>query len=120
MTIVLLWVLNVLIDTGGQLALKRATLVETPAGEPALWRWMHPARAPWVLTGIVCYVGEFVVWLAFLSVVPLSRGVLLGSINIVALAVAGRVLFGESLGPCRLAGIALIAFGVGVVGLEGL
>jgi hypothetical protein len=43
---------------------------------------------------------EFLVWIAFLSLIPLSEGVLLGSINIVAIMIAGRFLFGEKLTHC--------------------
>jgi multidrug transporter EmrE-like cation transporter len=73
----------------------------------------------WMGLGASCYVLELAAWLAFLSLVPLSRGVLLGSINIVTIAIAGRLLFAESWSPMRVAGMALIAIGVAVVGLDG-
>lgn len=63
-------------------------------------------------------MAEFVVWLAFLSLVPLSDGVLLGSINIVAIMILGRVLFREKLAPMRVAGIVLVSIGVAIVGLH--
>jgi len=47
----------------------------------------------------------------------LGRGVLLGSINIVAIMLAGRLLFDERLTRMRLAGIGLICTGVAIVGL---
>ena len=112
--VILLWVLNVLVDSGGQLAFKAA------AGDPragdglARWQWM--ARRPWLWIGIGCYVAEFLLWLAFLSLVPLSEGVLLGSINIVAIMVAGRFLFAEKLSRMRVVGILLVSIGVAVVG----
>jgi len=114
--VIVLWVLNVLVDSGGQLAFKAA------AGDPragdglARWKWM--ARRPWLWVGIGCYVAEFLLWLAFLSLVPLSEGVLLGSINIVAIMVAGRFLFAEKLSRMRVAGILLVSIGVAVVGLH--
>jgi drug/metabolite transporter (DMT)-like permease len=110
-----LWLGNLLFDSAGQLAFKAA------AGDPraghglARWRWM--SRRPWLWLGLGCYVAEFVLWLAFLSLVPLSEGVLLGSINIVAIMVAGRLLFGEKLSPLRVTGIGLITAGVALVGL---
>ena len=109
---VALWLLNVVLDTAGQLAFKAAAGVH----EEGWARWAAMARRPWLWAGIGCYVGEFLAWLAFLSLVPLSEGVLLGSINIVAVMVAGRLLFGERLTPWRLAGMALIAGGVALVG----
>ncbi|MCS4510498.1 EamA family transporter [Xylophilus ampelinus] len=114
--VVVLWVLNVLVDSGGQLAFKAA------AGDPRAgdglnrWKWM--ARRPWLWIGIGCYVAEFLLWLAFLSLVPLSEGVLLGSINIVAIMVAGRFLFAEKLSRMRVAGILLVSIGVAVVGVH--
>ena len=110
-----LWLLNLLFDSAGQLAFKAAATDPRAGDGLARWKWM--ARRPWLWVGIACYVAEFLLWLAFLSLVPLSEGVLLGSINIVAIMIAGRVLFGEQLSRLRLAGILLISAGVALVGL---
>ncbi|MEO5621847.1 MAG: EamA family transporter [Dokdonella sp.] len=114
-TVVTLWLLNIVLDTFGQLSFKAAAS-GADLGE-GLARWKAMARRPWIWCGIACYVGEFLAWLAFLSLLPLSEGVLLGSINIVAVMIAGRLLFGEKLSPLRTLGIALIAGGVAIVGL---
>jgi len=111
----MLWLANILLDTFGQLSFKAAA-AGPDLGEGAA-RWKAMARRPWIWCGIGCYVGEFLVWLAFLSLVPLSEGVLLGSINIVAVMIAGRLLFAEKLSPLRTLGILLIAGGVAIVGL---
>lgn len=113
-TVVTLWLLNILLDTFGQLSFKAAAGA-ADLGE-GLARWKAMARRPWIWCGVVCYVGEFLVWLAFLSLVPLSEGVLLGSINIVAVMIAGRFLFNEKFSVLRTLGILLIAAGVTVVG----
>ncbi|MBB3225785.1 drug/metabolite transporter (DMT)-like permease [Luteibacter sp. Sphag1AF] len=110
----MLWLLNVVLDTGGQLAFKAAA-GDDRAGD-GLARWRYMLSRPWIWVGGGCYVLEFVVWIAFLSLVPLSEGVLLGSINIVAVMLAGRWLFRERLTPLRVTGILLIAAGVAVVG----
>jgi len=112
-----LWLLNIVLDTGGQLAFKAAAGDEA-AGD-GLARWKHMASRPWLWLGISCYVIEFLVWIAFLSLIPLSEGVLLGSINIVAIMVAGRFLFGEKLTRLRVAGILLVTLGVVIVGVGG-
>ena len=114
-TVAALWLLNILLDTFGQLSFKAAAA--GPNLGEGLARWRAMARRPWIWCGIGCYVGEFLVWLAFLSLVTLSEGVLLGSINIVAVMIAGRLLFNEKLSPLRTLGILLIAAGVAVVGL---
>ena len=111
---VLLWLLNALFDTAGQLALKAAA-VDPRAGD-GLARWRFMATRPWLWLGVACFVIEFGLWLAFLSLVPLSAGVLLGSINIVVVMLVGRLLFAERLSGLRVAGIALISAGVAVVG----
>ncbi len=112
--VVSLWVLNVLTDSAGQLAFKAAAIDPHAGSALAGWLWM--ARRPWLWIGVGCFVIEFVLWLAFLSLVPLSEGVLLGSINIVALLVAGRYLFAERLSRLRTAGVLLICVGVAIVG----
>ncbi len=110
----LLWLANVVLDTGGQLAFKAAA--SDPQEGEGLQRWKHMLSRRWLWIGIACYVLEFVAWIAFLSLVPLSKGVLLGSINIVALMIAGRILFREKLTPLRVTGMLLVTAGVAVVG----
>ena len=115
--ILALWLANVVLDTGGQLAFKAAAI--DPEARDGLARWLHMAARPWLWLGIGCYVLEFLVWIAFLSLQPLSQAILLGSINIVAIMVAGRFLFGEKLTRLRVAGIALVTLGVAIVGAAG-
>jgi drug/metabolite transporter (DMT)-like permease len=109
-----LWLANVVLDTAGQLAFKAAA--GDPAAGEGLARWRHMLARPWLWLGGACYVIEFLVWIAFLSLVPLSEGVLLGSINIVVIMLAGRWLFGERLTRMRVAGILLVSLGVAIVG----
>ena len=112
-----LWLLNVIIDTVGQLAFKAAAGDEA-AGD-SLARWLYMAKRPWIWIGIGSYVVEFLIWIAFLSLLPLSEAILLGSINIVAIMVAGHFLFGEKLTRLRLSGILLVTLGVAIVGAVG-
>lgn len=112
-----LWLLNIVLDTGGQLAFKAAA-GDRRAGD-GLARWKYMASRPWLWLGIGSYVFEFLAWIAFLSLIPLSAGVLLGSINIVAIMLAGRLLFGEKLTRLRVIGIALVTLGVTIVGFAG-
>ena len=114
-TVITLWLANILLDTFGQLSFKAAAA--GPDLGAGATRWKRMAARPWIWAGIACYIGEFLIWLAFLSLVPLSEGVLLGSINIVAVMIAGRLLFNEKFSPLRTFGILLIAAGVTVVGL---
>jgi drug/metabolite transporter (DMT)-like permease len=109
-----LWLGNMVLDSTGQLAFKAAASEDTGLGGLAHWR--HMAARPWLWLGVGCYAVCFLVWMAFLSMVPLSVGVLLSSINIVALMLAGRGVFGERLTRMRLTGILLISAGVAAVG----
>ncbi|MGH8124586.1 MAG: EamA family transporter [Rhodanobacteraceae bacterium] len=113
--ITVLWLLNILIDTTGQLAFKAAASDEQAGSGLARWKYMTLRPLLWV--GVGCYVFEFLVWVAFLSLVPLSEGILLGSINIVAIMVAGRFLFREKLTRLRIIGILLVTLGVIIVGV---
>lgn len=108
-----LWLLNLALDTTGQVAFKAA------ARAPHAGDWLSLLRSRLVLLGILCYCVEFVTWLAFLSLVPLSVAVLLASVNVVAVMLAGRWIFGEHGGALRTSGILLIAAGVAAVGLGG-
>jgi drug/metabolite transporter (DMT)-like permease len=115
--VLFLWLLNMLVDTGGQLAFKMAAT--HGAAVSGLGHWRHMACRPWLWLGILSYIGEFFVWTAFLSQVELSLGIMLGSINIVAIMLAGRFLFREKLTFWRVSGILLITGGVAIVGLGG-
>lgn len=108
------WLLTIVLDTVGQLSFKA---VATGGDGDGFARWRRMAGDARLWLGVGCYVGEFLAWIAFLSLVPLGRGVLLGSINIVAIMIAGRVLFGERLTPMRLLGIGLVGGGVVLVGV---
>lgn len=115
--IILLWILNVLVDSIGQVSLKAAAADPRAGDGLARWRWL--CRSPLLWFGVGCYVAEFLLWLAFLSLVPLSEGVLLGSISIVVVMLLGRILFNERLTPLRVTGILLVSLGVAIVGLYG-
>jgi drug/metabolite transporter (DMT)-like permease len=110
---ILLWITNIVLDTVGHLAFKFAAISEH---ESEWQRWRHMASNPPLWLGVACFALEFVVWLALLSVLPLSLAMLIGSINIVLVMLAGRLFFRERLDPMRLAGMALIALGVALAG----
>ncbi len=114
--IVTLWVLNILVDSGGHFAFKLAA-VEPAADATTLEHWRHMLGRPWLWLGIFCFVGEFVLWLAFLSLVPLAQGVLLGMMSIVVVMIGGRIVFKEHFTRPRIVGMLLIVAGVAIVGV---
>lgn len=107
--------MNVVVDTAGHMALKRAAIGEQEyKNEWQRWKSMLSSFPLWV--GIVCFCVEFVLWLMLLSILPLSTGVLLTAFNTVAIMIAGRIIFHELLNPLRIIGISLITLGVVLVG----
>jgi len=109
-----LWMANMVFDSSGQLAFKATA--NDHGDKDGLARWRHMAARPWMWVGVGCYAPCFLIWAAFLSLVPLSVGVLLSSIDIVALMLAGRWVFGERFTRMRVTGILLITAGVAAVG----
>ena len=110
-----LWLLNLLLDTAGQLAFKKAA--SGPATAVGVLAWRAMLGQTWVWLGIACYCVEFVSWLAFLTLLPLSAAVLLATFNIVTVALGGWMFFGERPTSLRVCGMALVAAGVGMVGV---
>ena len=110
-----LWIANAAFDTIGQIAFKYAATVQQE-GQSMLAYWQGLLKNLWLWVGILSYVLEFFLWLAFLTLVPLSQGVLLASLNIITIMLAGRLLFNEKLVPLRIIGITFVLAGVIVVG----
>jgi drug/metabolite transporter (DMT)-like permease len=108
-----LWVLNIFVDTVGHLSFKAAASTGKTT-ERQRWRHMLGSMSLWI--GVGCFALEFAVWFALLSLIPLSQAVLVGSINVVVVMLAGRLLFGERLDGLRIAGMSLIAAGVALAG----
>jgi len=113
-TATLLWIGNILFDTAGHLSFKAAATVGQELRGFSRWAAMLSDR--WIWAGLAAFVVEFMLWLAFLSLVPLSQAVLIGCVSILAILLGGRILFGEDLSRRRVAGSLLIAAGVGLVG----
>jgi drug/metabolite transporter (DMT)-like permease len=108
-----IWLLNVVVDTTGHVALKFAATGEHE-NEWKRWKSMLSSLPLWV--GIICFCLEFALWLALLSVLPLSLGVLLSGFNTVAIMLAGRIIFKERLDTFRVLGLIFITVGVVLVG----
>lgn len=105
------------LDTVSHLALKGASAAVAHASGIAYWRAVLTRPGFWI--GIAAFVGLFVCWLGFLSIVPLAQGVMLGSITIVGVMLGGRIMYGERITRPRALGICLIAIGVTLVGWGG-
>ena len=112
---IICWLLNVCVDTAGHLSFKAAAVSADETDGIARWRAM--LRDKWIWLGLLAFVFEFVIWVAFLSLVPLSTGVLLTSANLIGIMIGGRIFFAEKLTPKRIAAAGLITVGVALVGI---
>lgn len=109
---------GVLLNAAAQLFLKAGTM---RIGEfafsaenilPIGWQL---ATQPFIVAGVGCYAISLVVWIMGLSRVPVSIAYPMLSIGYIISAFAAWYLFGESLGPQKLAGIGFIIIGVTLV-----
>ena len=66
---ILVWIMNIVVDTVGHMAFKSAAITEHES-EWHRWKKMLSSIPLWV--GIVCFCLEFVLWLVLLSILPLS------------------------------------------------
>jgi multidrug transporter EmrE-like cation transporter len=106
---------GVLLNAAAQLALKQGM---RQIGEfefvlanalPVGWQ---VGTNPFVALGLICYVVSVGIWILVLSRVEVSLAYPMLSIGYVVNALAAWWLFGENLTPTRIAGIAVICFGV--------
>ena len=112
-----LWILLLLFDTGGQLSLKLGShAVEgLSLGGP----WFDAAvTSGWVWSGLACYGLSFATWLLILQVTPLSMAFPITALVYITVLLVSWMGLGESIQPMRLVGVAVIIFGVYVLGRD--
>lgn len=113
------WLLSgVLLNACAQLLLKagvRPLGAVTPQLD-TLWATAVQLASQWpILAALACYGLSVGVWIVGLSRVDVSVAYPMLSLGYVVNALAAALLFGEPLGPARIAGIGLILLGVFVV-----
>lgn len=69
-------------------------------------------QSPWIVAGVVVYVGEFIVWFAALSRAPLSMAFPFNALAYCGVVLASRYILHESVSPRRWLGTLTIAVGV--------
>jgi multidrug transporter EmrE-like cation transporter len=72
-------------------------------------------KSPSFWAGMVCYGTSVCVWLAALAKAPVSTAYPMLSLGYVAVAAVSFLWLGESMGPAKVVGIALICVGVVLV-----
>jgi drug/metabolite transporter (DMT)-like permease len=108
--------LLLVLDTASHLLLKASTSRAEGDTHAAFLRALLVDPMFWL--AIATFLTMFVAWVGFLSLVPLSQGVMTGSITIAGVMIGGWLCFGERVTPARAAAAALIALGVVLVGWE--
>ena len=90
---------------------------ERLADQPFGLHWLLQALSePWVLAGIIGYLGAFAAWMAILDRVSLSFAFPLTAVIMIVVAAASYFIFGETISWLRGFGIALIIAGVVMIG----
>ncbi len=103
------------LDTVSHLLLKAASTRAEGDSQLDFLRRLVVQPIFWI--AIACFVALLVSWVGFISLVPLSQGVMAGSITIVGVMIGGRIAFGEKITPHRLLAVGLISLGVLFVGV---
>ncbi len=114
---ILFWSVFLTIDTATQLAFKAASekLEGMSFGLPFL---VLALTTPAFWIAILCYIATFVVWMAVLTRMQLSRAFPLTALTYVTVPALAFLFFGEHLPVIRVAGIAVIIAGVVLIGWE--
>lgn len=105
------------LDTGSHLLLKSASTRARASSGVAFVRALVFQPLLWL--AILAFIALFFAWIGFISLVPLSQGVMAGSITIAGVMIGGRIFFGEEITPSRAVAVGLISSGVLLVGLGG-
>ncbi len=71
--------------------------------------------SPWIIIGLVIYVGSVGIWLMVLSRIPVSIAYPIASLGYLTSAIAAYYFLGENVTMLRIAGIVVILVGVYMV-----
>lgn len=109
--------ISILFNVTGQLLLKRTAMVGSAA--PARAAIYTPFLSVWFVLGVFCLGMGSVLWVTVLKKLPLTIAHPLTAIVFILVPIASHFLWAEPLPMMRLAGIAVIIGGVGLVARGG-
>jgi multidrug transporter EmrE-like cation transporter len=95
----------------GQVLLKSGASGAVAASGGFLDQLLRPAT----MIGLVCYGGAALLYIVALRRIPMSVALPCTAASYVVIALVGWAVFGESLGPAKIAAIALISAGVALL-----
>lgn len=118
----LLLIISVLLDSTGTVLFKYGTNQLAATSKPG-WRGhldsvVSALKRREIALGVLVYIAEYIVWLAFLSTTMLSIAFPLSSLNVILILVASALFLGEKVGMRRWLGAALIIGGIFLAGGE--
>lgn len=118
----LLFILAVTFDTIGATLFKHGTNQLPESTKPG-WRGhveniAGALKRKEITIGALIYVVEYILWIGFLSTMPLSIAYPLSSVTIVMILLSSSVFLGEKVSKHRWIGAALIIGGMFLVGGE--
>ena len=109
---------SVFLNAMAQIALRKTMLTAGPLPSGvanALGFAFSLLLNPWFLAGMTCYALSIGIWLIVLGKTEVSLAYPLLSIGYIITAIIGYYFLGENVNLTRIAGIALICFGIVVI-----
>ncbi|MEO5351696.1 MAG: EamA family transporter [Magnetococcus sp. XQGC-1] len=106
--------LAILLDTAGQLLWKWAAEALPPTPDP-LSLIREAATQPLFLLVVTVFMLQLFNWLRVLDRADLSYAQPITSLSYVTVSILSALLFGETIGPLKAAGILCILFGVWII-----
>lgn len=111
------WVLFLLIETLGQVAMKMAGR-HVGAFELDAASIRVALATPWLWLALACYLGQFALWMNILERSALSAAFPTSAIVFVAIMVAAWAVFGEPMAWQKILGSAIIVAGILLLGSD--
>ena len=112
-----LLIASVVCDVLGQVCFKLGVGHDegTPSTQGIAAFALQTLGSPWVVTGLLVYSAEFVVWFAALSLAPLSVAFPFAALSYCGVVVASRYVLHERVSTRRWLGTVAVAAGVALV-----
>jgi multidrug transporter EmrE-like cation transporter len=113
----LLVLLAVFLEAMGQICFKHSANANQHGSHP-LGVIRASLQNHWMISGVVCFLTEAMVWTIALTKLPLSIAFPAGSVGFVFVALLSRLFLGEKVGRQRWIGIGFIIAGVVLVSVR--
>ncbi|MCL4491423.1 MAG: EamA family transporter [Nitrospirae bacterium] len=109
-----LFILGAAMESTTQLCLKKGALAHQETG--GLAYYLKLIRNKWVITGILSYVVEMVIWIVLLSYIPLSIAFPLTGLQKIFIILFSVFILKERVSRIEWLGVGVTALGIAVIG----